>query len=486
MNLADALGHHARSRPDHPALVEGVRTILYRDLDPLVRRTAGHMAALGLERGEIVGVALGDTADHLVALYGLARLGAVNLPMDVRWTVEEKTRLARFFGAHRVLVEEGAEPLPGLASLTVGPEWHAAVARAADLDRAAPGGDAPLLLSLSSGTTGIPKGPMLTHHQFLRRFWTHWINLGLNSHDRYVSATPLYFGGGRTFAMSQLFTGGTVIMFPPPYAPEELVAEIARRRATSVFLVPTLLRRLLELPTDVLAPMRALRQVLSSGSALHPEERRAIRSRLCPGFFEYYASTEGGGVSLLTPEDQEVYEDSVGRPVFAVDVEIVDEAHRPVPAGTVGRLRYRGPGVATGFHGNPEETARAFHDGWFYPGDLAAVDERGYVFLKGRFKDMIIRAGVNIYPTEIEAILLGHAAVTEAAVVGWPSREFGEEVAAFVTVSGPVSERDLAGLCRRELAPYKVPRRIFVVDELPKNSLGKILKAALSESLPSL
>jgi acyl-CoA synthetase (AMP-forming)/AMP-acid ligase II len=486
MNLADTLGHHARSRPDHAALVEGARTILYRDLDPLVRRTAGHMAARGLERGEIVGVALGDTVDHLVALYGLARLGAVNLPMDVRWTVEEKTRLARFFGARRVLVEDGAEPLPGLASLTVGPEWHGAVASAADLDSAAPGGDAPLLLSLSSGTTGIPKGPMLTHQQFLRRFWTHWINLGLNSHDRYVSATPLYFGGGRTFAMSQLFTGGTVIMFPPPYAPEELVAEIARRRATSVFLVPTLLRRLLELPTDVLAPMRTLRQVLSSGSALHPEERRAIRSRLCPGFFEYYASTEGGGVSLLTPEDQEVYEDSVGRPVFAVDVEIVDEAHHPVPAGTVGRLRYRGPGVATGFHGNPEETARAFHDGWFYPGDLATVDERGYVFLKGRFKDMIIRAGVNIYPTEIEAILLGHAAVTEAAVVGWPSREFGEEIAAFVTVSGPVGESDLVGLCRRELAPYKVPRRIFVVDELPKSSLGKILKSALGERLPSL
>jgi len=327
---------------------------------------------------------------------------------------------------------------------------------------------------------------MLTHHQFLRRFWTHWINLGLNSHDRYVSATPLYFGGGRTFAMSQLFTGGTVIMFPPPYAPEELVAEIARRRATSVFLVPTLLRRLLELPSDVLAPMRALRQVLSSGSALHPDERRAIRSRLCPGFFEYYASTEGGGVSLLTPEDQQVYEDSVGRPVFAVDVEIVDEEHRPLPPGSVGRLRYRGPGVATGFHGNPEETARAFHEGWFYPGDLAAVDERGYVFLKGRFKDMIIRAGVNIHPTEIEAILLGHAAVTEAAVVGWPSREFGEEIAAFVTVHRPVSEGELAALCRRELAPYKVPRQIFVVDALPRNSLGKILKGALSKGLSSL
>src|SRR5262249_9815556 len=148
---------------------------------------------------------------------------------------------------------------------------------------------------------------------------------------------------------------------------------------------------------------------------------------------------------------------------FAVDVEIVDEAHRPVPAGTVGRLRYRGPGGATGFHGNPEETARAFHDGGFYPRDLAALHERGYAFLKGRFKDMIIRAGVNIYPTEIEAIVLGHPAVTEAAVVGWPSREFGEEIAAFVTVGGPVSVRDLVELCRRELAPYKVPRRIFVV-----------------------
>jgi len=484
MNLADGLALQARARPDHPAIIAGERTLLYRDLDPLVRRTAAHIGDLGIRAGDIVGVALRDTLEHLVLLYGLARMGAIMLPIDCRWTVEEKTRLASFFRARLVLLEAVDQTLPGQNNLAVDEAWHAAVA-AAPADRPyASDGAAPLLLSLSSGTTGIPKGPVMTHYQFLRRFWTHWINLNLNSHDRYVSATPLYFGGGRTFAMSQLFCGGTVIMFPPPYSPEDLVAEVGRRAASSIFLVPTLLRRLLQADLAPRGPLWHLRTLLSSGSALHPDERRIIRERLCPNFYEYYASTEGGGVTLLTPEDQKRYDDSVGRPVFAVEVEIVDDEHRPLPCGEAGRLRYRGPAVATGFYNDPEGSAEAFHDGWFYPGDLATMNESGYVFLKGRRKDMIIRGGVNIYPTEIEAVLLGHDAVAEAAVVGWPAPDLGEEVAAFVLTNRAVEEVELIAVCRASLASYKVPRRIFFLDEMPKNSAGKIVKPALAARLP--
>jgi acyl-CoA synthetase (AMP-forming)/AMP-acid ligase II len=486
MNLADALAHHVRARPDRPAIVQGERVVRYRDLDGIVRRGAAHLAALGIGEGDVVGIALRDSIDHLLVLYMAARRGAVALPLDWRWTTPEQQAVAERFGARLVLVEPDAAPLAALSCVPVDAAFHDAVARApADMEFPSRG-DAPLLLSLSSGTTGRPKGPVVTHQQFLRRFWTHWIDMGLNARETYVSATPMYFGGGRTFTMSLLFSGGTVVLFPPPYKAPELAAEIARRGATSAFLVPTLLRRLLDLSDAEAEPLRRMRLLLSSGAPLHPEERREIRRRLCPNFCEYYASTEGGGVSLLRPEDMDVHDDSVGRPVFGVEVGIFDDDMRPLPAGEVGRLGYRGPGVATGFHEDPEATREVFRDGWFFPGDLASVNEAGYVFLKGRKKDMIIRGGINIYPLEIEAALQAHRAVVEAAVVGWPSRDMGEEVAAFVVLREPAGEEELRAACARRLAPYKLPRAIVVVDEMPKNAAGKIVKAALAARLQPL
>jgi len=464
--------------------LQGDRVVLYRDLDGIVRRGAAHLDALGIGEGDVVGIALRDSIDHLLALYMAARRGAVALPLDWRWTEPEQRAVAERFRARLVLVEPGAAPLGALRCVPVDDAFHAEVARArADMDFPSRG-DAPLLLSLSSGTTGRPKGPVVTHQQFLRRFWTHWIDMGLNARETYVSATPMYFGGGRTFSMSLLFSGGTVVLFPPPYKAAELAAEVARRGATSAFLVPTLLRRLLDLSDAEAAPLRAMRLLLSSGAPLHPEERREIRRRLCPNFCEYYASTEGGGVSLLRPEDMDVHDDSVGRPVFGVEVTIFDDAFRPLPVGEVGRLGYRGPGVATGFHEDPEATREVFRDGWFFPGDLASVNAAGYVFLKGRKKDMLIRGGINIYPVEVEAALQSHPAVVEAAVVGWPSRELGEEVAAFVVLRGAVTPEELRATCAGRLAPYKVPREIRVVDEMPKNAAGKIVKATLAALLP--
>ncbi len=271
------------------------------------------------------------------------------------------------------------------------------------------------------------------------------------------------------------------MLFPPPYEPAQLAREAARREATSLFLVPTLLRRLLELAPEDAAPFARLRLLLSSGSALHAEERRAIRNRLCPQFFEYYASTEGGGVSLLTPQDQETRGDSVGRPVFGVEVEIVDDSHAPLPVGEIGRLRYRGPAVATSFYGESEDDRETFRDGWFYPGDLASLDEAGYVYLKGRRKDMIIRGGVNIYPTDVEFALAEHPSVAEAAVVGLPDREFGEQVAAFVVLKQATPADELMAWCRTRLAAYKVPKFVYAAPELPRNSSGKVLKLKLIE-----
>jgi acyl-CoA synthetase (AMP-forming)/AMP-acid ligase II len=485
MNLADGLDINARARPDHLALIQAEDSLDHASLALLVRRSATHLLSLGLHPGDVVGLCLRDTIAHVVLIYAMARAGVVLLPMDWRWTAIEQSNVATHFGAKAVLIEPGAPAIGALRCIAVDAAWDADVAQAdaqtvfvSDLEH-------PLLLSLSSGTTGRPKGPMIAHRHMLRRFWTHWINLGLNSQDRYICATPLYFGGGRTFTMSVLFSGGTVILLPPPHAPEAIAEAVARHQATSLFLVPTQIRKLLEMPATATASLGRLNLLLSSGSALHPEERAAIRSRLCARFFEYYASTEGGGVSLLTPEDQLTITDSVGRPVYAVEVEVADDSDTALPAGRVGALRYRGPGVADAFYNDPEASAEAFRGGWFYPGDLGEIDARGYVFLRGRKKDMIIRGGINIYPGEIEQVLASHPAVLEASVVGWPHPTLGEEVAAIVVARMAIDEAMLKAWCGERLAPYKLPARFEFVSELPRNSSGKILKQALVAALPA-
>lgn len=224
---------------------------------------------------------------------------------------------------------------------------------------------------------------MVSHRHFLRRFWTHWINLGLNANSRYVNATPLYFGGARIFTLSVMFSGGTVILHPPNFEPDSLARLVEQQRANALFLVPTQLRRLLAMPAEQLSAFKALRLLLSSGAPLQPNERRAIRENICAQFYEYYASTEGGGISLCTPADFDILLTSVGRPIYGVDVGIFDEDDAVLAPGHVGRLRYRGPGVADAFFSEAEQTREHFRGGWFYPGDLAEQDAGGYIFLRG-------------------------------------------------------------------------------------------------------
>ena len=488
MNITETFAHHARAVPDRPAIVHGDRVLLYRDLDPLVSRTAAHLYSLGLAPGDVAGVALKDSIEHLAILCAMARAGIVILPLDWRWTPAEQERVVAHFGAERVLMEPGKPALQKFSCIFISEDLFSLVEKQQTGLRF-PEGDLPLLMSLSSGTTGRPKGPRIRHSQFLARYRVFWINLGFNSQDRFLSATPFYYGGGRTFPLTMLYSGGTVFMLPPPYEPEELCEAVRKHRISALFLVPTLIRRLLALSEAQLAPIRSLRLLLSSGSALHADERRTLRA-LCPGFIEYYSSTEGGGVSYLTSEDPEAFNDSVGRPVFGVEVQCVDDMHEPQAPGTVGRIRYRGPAVADGFWNDPEASRESFRDGWWYPGDLGMLDEHGYLYLKGRAKDMIIRGGVNIYPGEVEAALQSHPAVADCAVVGWPSREFNEEVAAFVILKGAAQEGKLAAelreLCRGRMASYKVPREVFVVKEFPRNALGKVIKADLSSKLSKL
>ncbi len=450
---------------------------------------ASHLEDIGLASGDLLGICLGDHSDHVILLLAAARLGVAVLPMDWHWTLAERQRMVDVFEPNAVLIEAGADEIGGVANHRRDTFCQATVVASASPVSGIDDPDCPLVLALSSGTTAAPKGPMISHGNMLARFRGHCVSLGFNQQDRFTLATPLYYGGGRGFVLSYLFIGATVFLFPPPFRPGELVEEVERHSISALFLVPTQLRRLLAIKRKDRLLFPHVDRLISSGASLSPEERESVRRHLAPNFIDYYSSTEGGGITVQPAADQDLYPNSVGRPSFLTEVEIVDGEHNRQPAGETGRIRYRGPGVAAGFFKDPDPGSTAgsfFRDGWFYPGDIGEMNDDGYLFLHGRAKDMIIRGGANIYPSDIELALQSHPAVEEAAVVGRPSAEYGEKVSAFVIAREPVSASALILHCRDNLARHKVPREVHIVEELPRNSIGKVLKRKLVRRLPPL
>lgn len=495
MNLANAIETNARRRPDHPAIIaRNGQVMTYRDYGNAVRRWASVLRGKNLGPGDIIGLNLKDTPEHLIALYAIARSGAAILPMDWRWTDEEKARIAEFFGARAVISEFDDTFLAvegGWSDIVVDDEWRQLIDQVAPLREFPDSKNQALVLALSSGTTGTPKGPLITHEQFLARFLIYLITIGFSELERYLCATPLYFGGCRGYSMCTLYAGGTVLMHPPPYEMMDLLSYANRFHATRLFLVPTLLRRLITIEGGSPdAPLfETLDLLFSTGAVLHREERAEMMQRFCPRYLNFYGSTDGGGCSALLWDDSSDVADSVGRPVFGATLDIVDKDDTPVKSGTIGRIRYRHPGTASGYYNDPVASQQSFRDGWYFPGDLGWTDDTGYLFLAGREFDMIIRGGINIYPAEIEHVLTLHPAVQEAAVLAWPSREFGEEIAAFIVFVpkvGSIESADLLDYCRERMASYKIPRKIFIAESLPKSGVGKILKTELAKRLQQL
>ena len=340
------------------------------------------------------------------------------------------------------------------------------------------------MLSLSSGTTGRPSGSLVSHRELYERWVGQWVGIGFNGMDRYLLATPLYFGAGRSFGMSFLAAGGTVIFCAPPMTPAAIIGAARAHRITAMFLVPTQIRGLLDAWLGDGLALSSVRLLVTTGSPVAPHERRQIIERLTPGFADYYGTSEAGGISVLAAHEQLLFSDTVGRPAFRVEIEIVDEAGMKLPEGEVGQLRYRGPGVSR-MQVDADGGIFTSPDGWHYPGDLARHLPSGHIQLAGRAKDLIIRGGVNIYPAETEAVLRSHPAVAEACVFGSADRRLGEVVVAAIVLR-PGETVDVAGVLAylgERLARYKLPERIAFVSELPRNTSGKVVRATLIKRL---
>lgn len=477
MNLYSAIAAHSDSQPDKPAIVHRDEITTYRQLHVAAGKISARLKALGIVEGDIVGIRMRETPLHAATLLGAMRVGAVVLPLDWRGAGGEAERvIARFpvkaslTDARKAHRHEVVVDVEGLAQT--------------EPDSAPPAqlADHPLAYGLSSGTTGQPKAIIVTHEQMHARALALQEARLVLGDDRLLSALPLAFGFGRTIVTAALCAGATLTMFQTLFEPTELVAAVNGKDISVVAASPATTRALCASDTDQRPLMPDIRLYITGSAKLRPEDRAAARARICPNVVDYYGTIGTGLVSLITSEQDEDGQTSVGRLGTGVTVEIVDDDHRSLPTGKVGRIRIAGPSVSSAFAGEAPSTDEHFRDGRYYPGDLGRIDGRGLLHLHGRAADMIKRGGLTIHAQEVEQVLRQHDGVEDAAVVGVASERFGEEVKAFVVARDrSLTSNALVLHCRQHLAPHKVPAEVVLVAELPRNSSGKVVKSALKD-----
>jgi long-chain acyl-CoA synthetase len=466
-------------QPQAAALIEGERTITYAKLAESVLRAAGHLTKLGVVRGDQIGLCLKDDSQLVIALLAVAYLGATAVQIDSRSRPTEKARILDAFPLRLAIVT--AENDKGIDCPKVSLDGASQLSMVGSTSTLNSIEDwaTPFATQASSGTTGLPKFTIATHLQYIFHMLSYLEVVPPRRH-RYLSTLPLYFSAGRLACLAHLLRGDTLILHPVLFSPEEFIDNVSRYEATVAFIVPSVLRQLLTMPHKHIPLLPKIDLLISGGSPFFAEEKLQVIRTLTPRFCEMYGTAASGPMSALRGEDIHERPTSVGRPFSFVDVEIVDDDDRPLEAGATGQLRCRGPGLTSPITISPAMTATGFRNGWYYPGELGSLDELGYIFLQGRTSEVIFRGGAKIFPSEVEAVLQMHECVAEAAVVGRALSNNEQEAVAFVVLKRPSTSGELLAHCRTQLTAFKVPRKIHIVAELPKNLSGKIDKRALT------
>lgn len=486
MNLAEYIHTHALHRPRHPAIVDALRNreLTFSELDDRAARTAGHLSMLGVKSGDRVGICLRNEMQTVIVALALWRMNAIWLPMDVRWTEVERRRICGAFTPRLVIMDRrrGKRDVPVACH---DESWDRAVEHAEPFDGFAPGDDAPILIALTSGTTGAPTGCVYSHARYHGLCLIYWLEAGVDRHHRSMSILPIAFSAGRGLLMSSLIRGATVVQWPALSAPKALVETARRCRVTALSIVPSLLRGLIG-HSDTLDPrewpvLGDLDVLVSIGARLHPVEVEAVRQRVTPNLVNFYGSTGGGITTVLKGDDLERKAESVGRMVHGARVEAVNAQHEPLPPGSPGPLRCRSPCMALGSWDNDVsgDGAGTFRDGWHYPGDYGYLDEEGYLHVQGRDSEIIIRDGINVFAQEVEGVLTDHPYISDVAVIGVEDETHDQQIVAFMVGADGIEDAALVNHCRSRLAPYKIPSRFIRLSELPRSNAGKVLKGGL-------
>jgi acyl-CoA synthetase (AMP-forming)/AMP-acid ligase II len=499
--------------PDQEAIVFEQQRFTYAETLARVRRLASALARLGVGHGTRVAALAVNSHRYVEAYYATAMLGGVFIPVNYRAKRPELEHMLRA-GSTRLLlvgaryleeVEAVRAALPelttvvGLEDATGGhPACETLIAGAEEREEeAAVEDDETTILMYTSGTTALPKGVMLTHHDF-SAYVTANVELADGTpRGAALLCVPLYHIAGATNMMTTLWTGRRLVLMAQ-FEPQRWLELVERERITHAFVVPTMLKQLLDQPDLARRDLSSL-EILSYGGAAMPFPviRRAIeRFPRSVGFVNAFGQTETTStLTILGPEDHRLDGPpgeverrtkrltSIGRPLPDVEVRVVGDEGEPLPIGEVGEIWVRTPRVMKGYAGSTDSPL--VQDGWLPTRDMGWIDEDGYLFVAGRKDDMIIRGGENIAPAEVEAVLQSHPAVDEAAVVGVPDVEWGQRVAACVVLrpDAALGAEELAEFCRQRLASFKKPEIIHFLPELPKNPMGKILRKDLRAHL---
>ncbi|MCM3411282.1 fatty acid--CoA ligase family protein [Metabacillus litoralis] len=515
MNLSLRFSETVKEHGTKPAFIFEGNETSYLQLEGAINQFASSLTDMGINKGDHVAVVLGNSPYFVISLYGALRAGATVIPINPIYTPDEIAYIINNGDVKSVitldllipLFEKMNEKLPKLEHIItcetpptdsktdvdvtklsiytkmkgftkmlstgsprfVGPELS-------DDDVA--------VILYTSGTTGKPKGAMLTHKNLYSNAIDTANYLKMTSDDIVVTTLPMFHVFCLTVSLNAPLMNGATLLIVPRFSPEVIFQLVKSYQATVFAGVPTMYNFLLQYDKALPDDLKSLRICISGGASMPVALLKGFEQKFKVIVSEGYGLSEASPVTCFNPLDRPRKAGSIGTNIVNVENKVVNELGEELPPNHVGELIVRGPNVMKGYYKMPEETAHTLRDGWLYTGDLARQDEEGYFYIVDRKKDMIIVGGYNVYPREVEEVLYNHEEVVEVAVLGVPDPNFGEAVKCFVVVKDDkMTEDDLLEYCKQHLAKYKVPSSIEFLEELPKNTTGKILRRALKDQV---
>jgi len=507
-NIGGYLGKRAHTNPNLEAVVDPAtsRRLTYAQVDRRANKVANAMIDLGVKKGDRVAILMMNGVEFFESFMGLAKIGAIVVPLNWRLVADELSYILKDSGAAALIYghdfaevaaelhDRGAEgtDVRHWIELSEGGERNLFATEYQDFVAAGAehppesdaGEDDDLFIMYTSGTTGLPKGALHTHNTMTWAIITFANSTDVRYRDRYSIALPMFHVGALLPVIFTIYTGGTVVLLRQ-FDPKVMWEITEQEKITSSLAVPAMLNFMLQVPEHEKYDTSNLRAILSGASPVPTNLIENFRN-IGIEIHQAYGLTEAGGPgTVLSPDDAMVRIGSAGKAFFHTTVRIVDEDGNDTAPGVPGELLVSGAHVMKGYWNNPEATAETIRDGWLYTGDVAFQDEDCFVTIHDRVKDMVISGGENVYPAELENVIIGHPGVADVAVIGQPSERWGESpFAVVVKKDDDLTEADVLRHCDGKLAPFKQPKAVAFINEVPRNPTGKPLKRLLRDQFP--
>ncbi|MEH7076886.1 class I adenylate-forming enzyme family protein [Neobacillus drentensis] len=502
MNIGSLLAQNARKFPELLAIECEGRSYTYREFNVEVNKLANGLLEQGVNKGDKLALMMKNSDHFVFTFFAAAKIGAVAVPVNFRLTASEVHYILEQSDTSIVVCDKEFEHIIADAkkgtdvrlAITIGePQTtgYDSYERILSKNDSEPSVEVSeqddLEILYTSGTTGRPKGALFDHSQIFKVGIAVVINMGIRQHERILHLAPLFHSAQlNLFLISGVALGATHIIHRD-FHPVKTLQAIQEHKITHLFAVPAMYNFLLQVPNATEYDLSSIKRVGYGAAPMAPElVKKSMQLFKTDQFYNLCGLTEAGpGGILLDPEGHKHHLGKGGKPIFLTETRVVNEEGNDVLPGVIGEFIVRSDMVMKEYYKKPEETKSTLKNGWLYTGDLATIDEEGYITLVDRKKDMIISGGENVYSVEVEGVLFEHPAVLDAAIIGLPDEVWGEAVCAIIVPrdGAVIDEQELKTFCRQKLAGYKVPRRIFIEEQLPRNASGKVLKYQLREKM---